>query len=196
MKSVAAAILKHQPHSVLSSLPFFAIKGTTSGCTSANYYSHTGPILKAGGDSQSVVCDGRISTSNPLATSGVMHGSPVSDESSQHSDSGILTNCISNGVIDRAHSRHLDNGFYSQCVSAMCTLAKDPSPRIASLGRRVLSIIGIEQVVTKLTKSTGHVSSSESTTPPTSSLAGLARSSSLFDLNAGKISSCSGQCVA
>ncbi|XP_017218499.1 regulatory-associated protein of TOR 1 isoform X2 [Daucus carota subsp. sativus] len=188
LKSVAAAILNHQPHSVLSSLPFFAIKGTTSGCTSANYYSHTGPILKAGGDSQSVVCDGRISTSNPLATSGVMHGSPVSDESSQHSDSGILTNCISNGVIDRAHSRHLDNGFYSQCVSAMCTLAKDPSPRIASLGRRVLSIIGIEQVVTKLTKSTGHVSSSESTTPPTSSLAGLARSSSLFDLNAGHLS--------
>ncbi|KAK1391180.1 Regulatory-associated protein of TOR 1 [Heracleum sosnowskyi] len=189
LKSVAAAILKHQPTSVLSSLSFFAIKGTTSGYTMPSHYSYIGPISRAGGDSLSVVRDGRISTSNPLATSGVMHGSPISDESSQHSDSGILNNCISNGVIDHARSRPLDTALYSQCVSAMCTLAKDPSPRIACLGWRVLSIIGIEQVVTRFTKSTGHnVRPSESTTPPTNSLAGISRSSSLLDMNARHLS--------
>ncbi|KAI7745102.1 hypothetical protein M8C21_017802, partial [Ambrosia artemisiifolia] len=63
---------------------------------------------------------------------------------------------------------------------------KDPSPRIASLGRRVLSIIGIEQVVTKSAKSTSTsgVRVGESSTT-TSSLAGLARSSSWFDMNGG-----------
>nr|GFC40443.1 regulatory-associated protein of TOR 1 isoform X4 [Tanacetum cinerariifolium] len=77
----------------------------------------------------------------------------------------------------------LDNALYSQCVSAMCTLAKDPSPRIAGLGRRVLSIIGIEQVVTKSVKpAAASVRPGESSTTA-SSLAGLARSSSWFDMN-------------
>lgn len=192
LKSVAAAILKHQPTSILSSLPFFTIKGTTGGYTTPSHYAPSGPISRAGGDSQLVVCDGRISTSNPLATSGVLHGSPISDESSQHSDTGILNNCISNGVTDHARSRPLDTALLSQCVSAMCTLAKDPSPRIAGLGWRVLSIIGIEQVVTRFTKSTGHnVRPSES-----NSLAGISRSSSLLNMNAGKFSSWSWLCAA
>ena len=61
----------------------------------------------------------------------------------------------------------------------MCTLAKDPSPRIANLGRRVLSIIGIEQVVAKPLKFSG-VRTAESTASP------LARSSSWFDMNGGR----------
>ncbi|XP_074322528.1 regulatory-associated protein of TOR 1-like isoform X2 [Apium graveolens] len=189
LKSVAADILKHQPASVLSSLPFFAIKGTSSGYTTPSHYCHIGPISRAGGDKQLLVCDGRISASNPLATSGVMHGSPIS-EASQHSDSGIMKTCFNNGVMDHARSRPLNTALLSQCVSAMCTLAKDPSPRIAGLGWQVLSIIGIEQVATKFTKSTGHnVRPNEFTTPPTNSLSGILRSSSLFDMNAGHMSS-------
>lgn len=69
----------------------------------------------------------------------------------------------------------------------MYTLAKDPSPRIASLGRRVLSIIGIEQVVTKASRiNTGSVRQGESVSAsPAPNFPGLARSSSWFDMNAG-----------
>lgn len=177
---------KPQSNSVLSSLPSFAIKGTVSGHTTPNQYSHIGPVMRVGGDSQSASRDGRASTSSPLASSGIMSGSPVSDDSSLHSDSGIMNNC--NGGGNHMRSKHLDNALYSQCVSAMCTLAKDPSPRIAGLGRRVLSIIGIEQVVAKSVKSAaGSSRPSESITSPINSLAGLARSSSWFDMNAGKI---------
>lgn len=113
-----------------------------------------------------------------------MHGSPLSDDSSQHSDSGILNDGMSNGVVNHSTPKPLDNAMYSQCVLAMCTLAKDPSPRIASLGRRVLAIIGIEQVLAKPVKTTG--SSLRPGEPATATpFAGLARSSSWFDMNGG-----------
>ncbi|KAI7996142.1 Regulatory-associated protein of TOR 1 [Camellia lanceoleosa] len=152
LKSIAAAYWKPQSNSVLSSLPSLAIKGTGSGYTTPTQYM--GPLSRVGGENQSAVRDGRVSTSSPLATSGIMHGSPPSDDSSQHSDSGILNDCMSNGLVNHTRPRPLDSALYSQCVLAMFTLAKDPSPRIANLGRRVLSIIGIEQVVTKSVKST------------------------------------------
>lgn len=116
-----------------------------------------------------------------------MHGSPLSDDSSQHSDSGILNDGVSNGVVNHMRPKPLDSAIYSQCVLAMCTLAKDPSPRIATLGRRVLSIIGIEQVVTKPVMSMGNTSRpvDPTTAAPTPSLAGLVRSSSWFDMNGG-----------
>ncbi|KAB2008879.1 hypothetical protein ES319_D10G129700v1 [Gossypium barbadense] len=155
LKSIAAAYWKPQSNSLLSSLPSLAnINGTGSGNIVS---SQIGPLIRVGNDNSSVVRDGRVSTSSPLATAGVMHGSPLSDDSSQHSDSGILNDGISNGVIRHSRSKPLDNAMYSQCVPAMCTLAKDPSPRIATLGRRVLSIIGIEQV-TKSVKSAGSSS--------------------------------------
>ncbi|WCJ27948.1 Regulatory-associated protein of TOR 1 [Euphorbia peplus] len=198
LKSIAAAYWKPQSNSLLNSLPSLAnVKNTGTGYANANQYmphasilsSQIGPLTRVGNDSQSLGRDGRVSTSSPLAISGIMHGSPLSDDSSQHSDSGML-NDVSNGVVHHSRPKPLDNAMYSQCVLAMCTLAKDPSPRIASLGRRVLSIIGIEQVVAKPVNSTGSSSSSragEPTTSPTPSLAGLARSSSWFDMNAGHL---------
>ncbi|CAK9153753.1 unnamed protein product [Ilex paraguariensis] len=191
LKSIAAACWKPPPNSVLTSLPSFSIKGTGSGYATPNPYmaqgsivpSQIAPLLRVGGDAPSVVRDGRVSTSSPLTT-GIMHGSPLSDDSSQHSDSGILNDCVSNGIVNHSGPRPLDNALYTQCVSAMCALAKDPSPRIASLGRRVLSIIGIEQVVAKSVKSTGYsFRPSEFTSTPT----GLARSSSWFDMNGGHL---------
>lgn len=62
----------------------------------------------------------------------------------------------------------------------MCTLAKDPSSRIANIGRRMLSIVGIE--VAKPLRYTG-VQAGESTT---SGSAGIARSSSWLDMNGGR----------
>lgn len=196
LKSIASAYWKPQTNSLLNSLPSLAhIKSTGSGYSNSNQYMPHGSIvssqisslLRVGNDNPAVVRDGRVSTSSPLANSGIMHGSPLSDDSSQHSDSGILNDGVSNGVVNHSRSKPLDNAMYSQCVLAMCTLAKDPSPRIASLGRRVLSIIGIEQVVTKPLKPTsGNIRPAESTTAsPTPNL--LARSSSWFDMNGGHL---------
>ncbi|XP_025648920.1 regulatory-associated protein of TOR 1 isoform X1 [Arachis hypogaea] len=180
LKSIAAAYWKPQTNSFLNSIPSLAnIKDSISGYPTQNQHVPRGSIvssqigpLRVGNDNSSVVRDGRGSSSSPLTGSGIMHGSPLSDDSSHHSDSGILNDGFSNGVVNHGGQKPLDNALYSQCVHAMCTLAKDPSPRIANLGRRVLSIIGIEQVVAKPFKSTGEAT-------------GLARSSSWFDMNGG-----------
>lgn len=170
---------------MLNSLPSLAnIKATTGSIVS----SQIGPLTRVGNDSPSVVRDGRVSTSSPLAHTGIMHGSPLSDDSSQHSDSGILNDGVGNGVVHYTRPKPLDNAIYSLCVLAMCTLAKDPSPRISSLGCRVLSIIGIEQVVAKpLINSANAVRHGDPlTASPTPVIAGLVRSSSWLDMNGGK----------
>ncbi|XP_060176364.1 regulatory-associated protein of TOR 1-like [Lycium barbarum] len=159
LKSAAAAYLKSQSNSMLTSLPSFAVKSSVAG------------------DSQSISRDGRVSTSSPVATPGFMHGSPLSDGSSHHSDSGRLGDAVTNGVVNHKRPRPLDNSVYSQCVLAMCVLSKDSSPRVAGLGRKVLLIIGIDQNSVKSTV--------ESTTSPSPSFAGLNRSSSWFDMSGG-----------
>ncbi|XP_055806749.1 regulatory-associated protein of TOR 1-like isoform X3 [Solanum dulcamara] len=188
LKSVAAAYLKSQSNSMPSSLPSSAVKSSGSGYTTPTCYvphgsvvpSPNAPLLRVGGDSQSISHDGGVSTSSPVATPGFMHGSPLSDSSSHYSDSGRLGDAVSNGVVNHTRPRPLDNSLYTKCVQAMCALAKDPSPRIAGLGCRVLSIIGIDQVFAKSVKST-----IESTVSPGPSSAGLNRSSSWFDMSGG-----------
>ncbi|PKA50577.1 Regulatory-associated protein of TOR 1 [Apostasia shenzhenica] len=199
LKSIAAAYWKPHPSSVLSSLPSLANIGSAiSGCTSSKQYMHQGssfasqigPVLRVGSDCMASSRDGRISTSSPIASTGIMHGSPVSDDSSQHSDSGILLKeSTSNGVIGHPRTRPLDSAVYSQCVLAMSTLAKDPSPRIASLGRRALAIIGIERVVQKAAKynGTGVNQGDVSAQAASPCFVGLARSSSWFDMHAGHL---------
>lgn len=197
LKSLAAAYWRPQANSLLSSLPSLAnIRSSSGGYASTSQYiqsgsaipSQIGPVLRVGSDSTGLGQDGRVSTSSPLASSGIMHGSPLSDGSSQHSDSGeLLRDGASNGVINFSRPRSLGSALYYNCIMAMYTLAKDPSPRIASLGRRVLSIIGIEQVVTKASRiNTGSVRQGESVSAsPAPNFPGLARSSSWFDMNAG-----------
>ncbi|KAF8397161.1 hypothetical protein HHK36_016068 [Tetracentron sinense] len=199
LKSFAAAYWKPQSNSLLNSLPSLVhVKSPGCGYTNPSQYMQHGsaisspiaPVLRVGSDNTSAGRDGRISASSPLATSGIMHGSPLSDDSSQHSDSGILNDSATNGVINYSRPRPLDNGMYSQCILAMCNLAKDPSPRIAGLGRRIISIIGIEQVVTKTLRFSGsNVRQGVPTavSPTTPSLAGLVRSASWFDMNAGHL---------
>ncbi|CAN0846710.1 Regulatory-associated protein of TOR 1 [Linum grandiflorum] len=178
LKSIATAYWKPQSNSVLNSLPSLA------------HIKAIGPLTRVGSDTTSVVREGRVSASSPLAGTGIMHGSPLSDDSSHHSDSGILSDVVSNGGVNHLRPRALDNAIYSQCVLAMLTLAKDPSPRIASLGRKVLSIIGIEQVVAKPLNSSGSNRRPVETTtssPAPSLVAGLARSSSWLDMNAAAV---------
>ncbi|KAF3448860.1 hypothetical protein FNV43_RR09576 [Rhamnella rubrinervis] len=140
LKPIAAAYCKPQSNSLLNSLPSLAhIKGPSHVIS-----SQIGPLLRVGNDGTSLIRDGRVSTSSPLATPGIMHGSPLSDDSSQHSDSGILNDGVSNGVVNHSMPKPLDSAIYSKCVLAMCTLAKDPSPRIASLGRRI-RLVNLQQ---------------------------------------------------
>ncbi|KAJ6816602.1 regulatory-associated protein of TOR 2 isoform X1 [Iris pallida] len=198
LKSVAAACWKPQPNSILNSLPSLAnISSPNNGSANHGQYVHKGsslssqigPVLRVGSESISTGRDGRISSSSPITSYGIMHGSPVSDDSSQHSDSGmLLRENASNGVISYSRARPLESALYSQCVLAMSTLAKDPSPRIASLGRRTLSIIGIEQVVSKAAKYNTSIHQGDPSAPsPSSNITGLARSSSWIDVNAGHL---------
>lgn len=181
LKSIAAAYWKPQSNSLLTSLP--SLTQVKSACGGYSTSHQVGSIVsRVSNDNPSEAKDGRVSSSSPLV-SGVMHGSPLSDDSSQHSDSAMMNDTTSNGIVNSYAPRQLDSEIYTQCIFAMCTLAKDPSPRIASLGRRVLSIIGIEQVVTKPLKSSSSVRSGD-VIAGTSSLAGLARSSSWFDMHA------------
>ncbi|KAF5175584.1 regulatory-associated protein of TOR, partial [Thalictrum thalictroides] len=189
LKSIAVAYGKPHSNSLRSSLPCLANISSSAGQPGSNIPSQIGPVLRVGCDSTTAGRNGRVPTSSPLATPGIMHGSPLSDDSSQHSDSGIVLNDSANGVMNYSRSRPLDNGMYSQCVLAMCTLAKDPSPRIAGLGRRILSMIGIEQVITKTHRFGGSSvrQGHPSTSSPSPHLGALARSCSWFDMNAGHL---------
>ncbi|XP_078436258.1 regulatory-associated protein of TOR 1 [Wolffia australiana] len=195
LKPVAASYWKPQSNSsLLSSLPSLAnISSAQYTQPGISISSQIGPVLRVGGENMSTNRDGgRVSASSPLASAGILSGSPVSDASSHHSDPGILLKeNVGNGGISFSRNFVPDNPIYSQCVLAMYSLAKDPSPRVSSLGRRILSIIGIEQVVTKAVRPgnggglrQGDLSA-PTTSPGSSNLVGLARSSSWFDMSTG-----------
>ncbi|KAL5226220.1 hypothetical protein ABZP36_012859 [Zizania latifolia] len=195
IKSVAAEYWKPQTNSLLKSLPSLTNISNSSNIYSPNSFiqgssglvSHIGPVLRVGSDSSATGRDGRISASSPIATNSIMHGSPQSDDSSQHSDSGMLQNA-SNGGLSYTRSRPVDNGIYSQFIATMCNVAKDPYPRIASIGQRALSLVGVEQVVMRNNRfSSGGAHSGETSAPPSSNF-GMARSSSWFDMNSGNFS--------
>ncbi|KAF8706341.1 hypothetical protein HU200_030603 [Digitaria exilis] len=190
LKSVAAEYWKPQTNSLLKSRPSLANISSPNHVYSHNNIiqgssglaSHIGPVLRVGSDSSATGRDGRISSSSPIAT----------NDSSQHSDSGILLKesssvMGSNGGLSYTRSRPVDVGIYSQFISTMCSVAKDPYPRIATIGRRALSLIGVEQVVMKNTRfSSGGAHLGETSTPPSNF--GMARSSSWFDMNSGSFS--------
>ena len=193
LKSVAAEYWKPQTNSLLKSLPSLANISSPNNVYSPNNIrqgssglaSHIGPVLRVGIDSSATGRGVRVSTSSPISTSSIMHGSPQSDDSSQHSDSGILLiENASNGGLSYTRSRPADCVIYSQYISTMCSVAKDPYPRIATIGRRALSLIGVEQVVMKNRFNSGGAHQGETSAPPSNF--GMARSSSWFDMNSGK----------
>jgi len=193
LKSVAAEYWKPQTNSLLESPPSLANISSPNNVYSPNNIrqgssglaSHIGPVLRVGIDSSATGRGVRVSTSSPIATSSIMHGSPQSDDSSQHSDSGILLiENASNGGLSYTRSRPADCVIYSQYISTMCSVAKDPYPRIATIGRRALSLIGVEQVVMKNRFNSGGAHQGETSAPPSNF--GMARSSSWFDMNSGK----------
>eukprot|EP00252_Welwitschia_mirabilis_P005146 TRINITY_DN15582_c0_g2_i1.p1 TRINITY_DN15582_c0_g2~~TRINITY_DN15582_c0_g2_i1.p1 ORF type:complete len:1293 (+),score=268.23 TRINITY_DN15582_c0_g2_i1:213-3881(+) len=135
-----------------------------------------GTVLRVGSDSNTQSREEIASTSSPIGAT-IMQGSPSSDSSSQQSESRLsLLDAGNNGDTKTPYLKSMDNAVYAQCVSAMYTLAKDPSPRVAGLGRQLLRMIGVEVLVTKTAR---HPS-----VPP---IPGLARSFSWLDLNSGNL---------
>ncbi|AQK56955.1 Regulatory-associated protein of TOR 1 [Zea mays] len=185
LKSVAAEYWKPQSKSLLKSLPSLANINNPSNVYSPNniLQGSIGPVLRVGSDSGAAGRDGHISTSSPIAASSIMHGSPQSDDSSQHSDSGILLReNASNGGLSYTRSRPVDNVIYSQFISTMCSVSKDPDPRIATIGWRALTLIGVEQVAMKSTRfNSGGLHRGETS----ASTFGMAHSSSWRDMNSG-----------
>ncbi|GJM88184.1 hypothetical protein PR202_ga04214 [Eleusine coracana subsp. coracana] len=156
LKSVAAEYWKPQTSSLLKSLPSLAnINNPT------NVYSSTNILQGSSG----------------LAS----HIGPVLRVGSD--SSGILLReNATNGGLSYNRSRPADSAIYSQFISTMCSVAKDPYPRIATIGRRALSLIGVEQVVMKHKRiNSGGAHQGETSAPPSN--LGMARSSSWFDMN-------------
>ncbi|PKU65192.1 regulatory-associated protein of TOR 1 isoform X1 [Dendrobium catenatum] len=145
--------------------------------------------LRVGCGSMASARDRMISTRSPTASTEIMHHSPVSDDSSHCSDSGIFVKeSTTDGDINQFRSRSLDSVVYSQYLVAMSSLAKDPYTRIAILGRRALAIIGIEHVVSKGAKyNDGSFHQGYLSCQSMSSTIGLTRSSSWFDMHSVKL---------
>lgn len=80
-------------------------------------------------------------------------------------------------VGSRSWKRSEDGNVYVQCVTAVYTLARDPYPRVACLGRQVLRIMGVEsaQIVTPARNKAGshQRNSSVPALPPSPSIAGV-----------------------
>uniref|UniRef100_A0A7N0VD95 Raptor N-terminal CASPase-like domain-containing protein n=1 Tax=Kalanchoe fedtschenkoi TaxID=63787 RepID=A0A7N0VD95_KALFE len=187
LKMIAAAYLKPQSNSLVNPLSSSVYsEGLSGGADRTMYRSPIGTDIIAGSNSKAMMSVDRITTkSSPGAASKILHGSPLSDDSSQNSDSGVMNERVIAGD-SNAKPRALDNATYSQVVSALRSLAKDPSPYVAKLGKQVLSIIGIEQVVTKPLRTISSSRPGESAKASANlSLAGLVRSSSWFDMNGG-----------
>lgn len=129
------------------------------------------------------------------------YNSPGSAGNSPLSDNPVLGDCIgtgngpSNGGT-RSWRRSDDGSVYVQCITAVYALARDPSPRVASLGRQVLRIVGVESaqvVVASRVGVNGVVNPQRNTSvaalPPTPPIPGVLHRSTSW------VASSSGNCV-
>lgn len=98
--------------------------------------------------------------------------SPLSGIHILGESAGGITN-----VGSRSWKRSDDGNVYVQCVTAVYTLARDPFPRVACLGRQVLRIMGVEsaQILTPVRNKAGshQRNSSVPALPPSPSIAGV-----------------------
>ncbi|XP_024365360.1 regulatory-associated protein of TOR 1 isoform X3 [Physcomitrium patens] len=129
------------------------------------------------------------------------NGSAGSAGTSPLSESQMLGDSVSCGgstdLGDRSWRRSEDGNVYIQCVTAVYALARDPSPRVACLGRQVLRMMGVEsaQIVVSARSGASKVSrhqrnSSVPALPPTPSIPGvLLRSTSWVASTSGNLAS-------
>ncbi|BBN00072.1 regulatory associated protein of mTOR [Marchantia polymorpha subsp. ruderalis] len=132
-----------------------------------------------------------VMSSGSLPSSGNLHGSP--SELGYTEEARSLGNGpASNGVSRSWRLRGEESGIYVQCVAAVYALARDPSPRVASIGRQILRSVGVEVVVkpVRTNSGPGHTrNASVPALPPTPLPSGLVRSTSWVASTSGNLAS-------
>ncbi|KAG0566271.1 hypothetical protein M758_7G048400 [Ceratodon purpureus] len=133
-----------------------------------------------------------------VRSSGSLAGSPGSAGNSPVSDNAVLGESIgmvsSNGG-SRSCRRMEEGNVYVQCIIAVYALARDPYPRVASLGRKVLRIVGVESAQVVVASRAGGVISYPrnppvAALPPTPPMPGvLHRSTSWVASSSGNVAS-------
>ncbi|KAJ7559940.1 hypothetical protein O6H91_04G107500 [Diphasiastrum complanatum] len=133
----------------------------------------------------------RMVTSNsPVGSPGHMPTPPSSGASSPLDDSKLLENgSINNGLAKSKRARAEDSGVYVQCVAAAYALVRDPSPRVANLGKIILRRIGVESYVMQSGRPTTKPGHNRNSSVPSFQLnhqtGGLTRSASWVETNLG-----------
>lgn len=116
-------------------------------------------------------------------------GSPDSEDSSQYSDSESVHFESNRSFRSSLEDQQLGGELYYRLVLAFHFLARDPSPRVARLGKHILELIGIDH----LERHVGWNYQSGSTLGdlwghfPSSNRESVARSSSWLDFSTGNI---------
>ncbi|KAL7264205.1 hypothetical protein ACSBR1_002206 [Camellia fascicularis] len=197
LKLAAVTLGKHS-NNILGLPPLLAnLESSSSGCTGGSCCkphgliipTQIGSLLIGGRYNTAMSHYDRVSSSDP-ATTGVMSGSPESEYSSHNSDLEIFNDRFSNMALSYLRPKPLDERIYCQCVLALCSLARDPSPRIAGIGKQILTLVGIDQVAFKAIWYGGgnnRLGDIGASLPASSSHARLARSSLGLDLSAGQL---------
>ncbi|XP_024397087.1 regulatory-associated protein of TOR 1 isoform X2 [Physcomitrium patens] len=133
-----------------------------------------------------------------VRSSGSLSGSPGSSGNSPLSDNAVLgdsSSIASNNGGNRQWKRPEESSFYVQCIMAAYALARDPFPRVASLGRKVLRIGGVESAQVVVPSRAGGVvgyprNPPVVALPPTPPMAGvLHRSTSWVASSSGNLAS-------
>ncbi|XP_028106601.1 regulatory-associated protein of TOR 1-like isoform X1 [Camellia sinensis] len=197
LKLAAVTLGKHS-NTILGLPPLLAnLESSSSGSTGGSCCkphgliipTQIGSLLIGGRYNTAMSHYDRVSSSDP-ATTGVMSGSPESEYSSHNSDLEIFNDRFSNMALGYLRPKPLDERIYCQCVLALCSLARDPSPHIAGIGKQILTQVGIDQVAFKAIWYGGgnnRLSDIGASLPASSSHARLARSSLGLDLSAGQL---------
>eukprot|EP00246_Nothoceros_aenigmaticus_P010872 TRINITY_DN2780_c0_g1_i3.p1 TRINITY_DN2780_c0_g1~~TRINITY_DN2780_c0_g1_i3.p1 ORF type:complete len:984 (+),score=169.84 TRINITY_DN2780_c0_g1_i3:2-2953(+) len=202
-RSAAAAYLKPPSNSILSiPLSFSSSRGKS---ISHQLYFHgrtASAYSYSAFDTGSLAARVAHEGSTPPRAVRVVSGTTSLPASIQGSPSdtfhGEESRTLSNGSSINGLGRSFkglkseEGGAYVQCVAAGYALARDPSPKVASLGRNVLRILGVEAVVVKPMKPSsvpGHTrTTSMGAIPPTPPMPNaLTRSTSWVASSSGNL---------
>ncbi|KAL2653954.1 hypothetical protein R1flu_022082 [Riccia fluitans] len=197
-RAAAAAYLK-PPSSSMMSPTFAASRNSSYGSTQQLAFAGSSMMdqsagLKVGLEGTTPPRPLRpVMSSGSLPSSGNLHGSGSPSELAYSEESRSLGNGpASNGVSRTWRPRTEESGIYVQCVAAVYALARDPSPRVASLGRQILRSVGVDFMVkpVRTNSGPGHVrNASVPALPPTPFPSGLVRSTSWVASTSGNLTS-------
>ncbi|CAM6087832.1 unnamed protein product [Calypogeia fissa] len=134
-----------------------------------------------------------VMSSSSLPVTGNLQNSPSPEITYTEEARSLGNGSTSNGMSRSWRMRGEEGGVYVQCVAAVYALARDPSLRVASLGRQILRTVGVEVVVKPLIRANsgpGHQRQlSVPAIPPSPLPSGLVRSTSWVASTSGNLAS-------